>query len=356
MKNALRSLLLIVFALFILWAMGHYNLINFELIITSLRNAKSFVLATVGVQLIVFFVLLWRYVLIVRAFDVPAKTQDLAAATFVSVALGQWAPGSIAFMEAIRMGLTVRSNVSESVDNVRARLVAASFYDRLLGFIVILSMGFIFTFGLCLWQFFETNWTGHVAALAMLTAFSFFGSIALIALPFISRLNICKRLLNSAHHIVGSWTLLGSQKFSRAMQKLLGGVESFRHVLASGGTRMRRFVPAMLVSALAALLTNVTTYLAAQSLGTPISFLAITAVFPATAMAGLIPMGFAGIGGYQLLSVALLGIFGVTPHAAAGASLMQTAVSLLTSTLLGFVFMKAGFRQIKILKKSNQFA
>ncbi len=349
-KILFRSVFLLVFAALILWTMGYYNLFDFALILQALSNAKSFLIATALTQLVVFVILLYRYILIVRAFGVGVQSKDLAAATFVSVALGQWAPGSLAFMEAIRMSLTFGSDTSsEKVDGAKARLIAASFYDRLLGFVVILAIGFCVTIPVCVWQWLESGWTSTVGSLALLAVFSLGGSIALLSLPFLSRWAVSKKILLAIHSKSSEFELGKFAKFATMVSRVAGALENLRHVLAAGGTHFRRFLPAMLVSALASILTNVVTYLAALSIGTSIPFVAIVATFPVIAIVGIIPMGFAGIGGYQLVTIALLQIFGVDARVASAASLMQTAVSLLMSTFLGLLFARASLHQIKRL-------
>jgi uncharacterized protein (TIRG00374 family) len=349
MKIIFRSFALIGFAAVVLWLMGRANLIDFSMIQNAFQHEKGFVLLTIGVQLLIFILLMYRYVLTVRAFSVRVPTKDMAAATFVSVAIGQWAPGAMAIMEVIRMGLMfgTNKNVPEE-EGVKPRLVAASLYDRLIGFMVILLIGFVASSYLVLLQLKLNAAPATLAPLLALAVFSLCGTLAIIALPFVTRLSASHRILVGLHKRLGDNTQTPSP-LTRALQQALAQAEKLRHVLASGGSNLKSFSSATFVSLVASVLMSVAIYTAALAVGTPIPLTAIIASFPVVAIASLLPMGFAGMGGYQLVTVAVFHIFGVDARVAASANLLQTALSLLTCTALGLLFARSSLHQIRAL-------
>jgi len=72
-------------------------------------------------------------------------------------------------------------------------------------------------------------------------------------------------------------------------------------------------------------------------------------------LAGLLPLGFAGIGGYQLVMASIFGIFSVSPAVVASAGVLQSALSLLVNSLLGLLFARVCSGQIRaILKRRSQ--
>jgi uncharacterized protein (TIRG00374 family) len=349
MKIAIRSLLLITCAALILWLMGRANLIDFTLIMQAITNSKGFVLLTIAIQTIIFILLMWRYVLTVRAFKVRVPTKDMAAATFVSVAIGQWAPGAMAIMEVIRMGLMFGTNRNSATESgVKPRLIAASLYDRLIGFMVILFIGFLSSMFLIAKQLSGNALFADLLPLIGLAAFSLVGTAAIIAMPFLARISASKKLLLALHKYFGG-TNFSYKIWPQLLQRILSQLENLRHVLAAGDANLTTFLSPSLVSLVGSILMSVTTYTAALAVGTPIPLMAILASFPVIAIASLIPMGFAGMGGYQLVTIAVLHVFGVDAKVAASANLLQTALSLLTSTALGLLYLRPSIGQMRAL-------
>ena len=95
-------------------------------------------------------------------------------------------------------------------------------------------------------------------------------------------------------------------------------------------------------------------YYSSFAIGQPISLSAIIAVFPVMSVLTLLPLGFAGVGGQQLVAIALFDIFLLSPTAVSSASLLQNIIFIIDNTLLGLLFAHLSASHIKaILRKSS---
>jgi uncharacterized membrane protein YbhN (UPF0104 family) len=72
-------------------------------------------------------------------------------------------------------------------------------------------------------------------------------------------------------------------------------------------------------------------------------------VFPFLAIAQLLPIGFAGIGGHQLVAVALFQAFSLEASGVATVSLVQGLVSLILNTVVGVFFFQTSAHQVKAI-------
>jgi uncharacterized membrane protein YbhN (UPF0104 family) len=304
-----------------------------------------------------------RYVCVARAFAIQVRVRHLLAATFVSTALGQWAPGSLAFIEAIRLGLLLGTDKvlertgGERELSTRRRIVVSSLYDRLIGFWVILLIGFLITLALVFYSFAAGKSIGSPGVFALLL-FSGAGVAGLSAVPALARASWVAALLRAvlARFLVlrdGCSVGLGRKLFA-AVTALVRHAESMREVLANGGASYRGLVVSVLISAVSVLFSIVGTYLAAIAIGANIPFVAIAAALPVIAVASLFPLGFAGMGAYQLVSVLVFDLFSVDPRVAASANLLQTALALGVCTVLGAIFAGTSLGTLRLLVASRR--
>jgi uncharacterized membrane protein YbhN (UPF0104 family) len=96
-------------------------------------------------------------------------------------------------------------------------------------------------------------------------------------------------------------------------------------------------------------------YLCSVASGQSVPLLAALATFPVIAVAGLLPLGFAGLGGYQLIAVAVFGILGVPSNAVSSASVLQNAMQLVVNTTLGIAHLHhSGALVKKILQQRGK--
>lgn len=112
-------------------------------------------------------------------------------------------------------------------------------------------------------------------------------------------------------------------------------------------TRLRHFWKPLFYSFLCVLVQSVSTYYAALAIGNIIPYWAILATVPILAIATLLPLGFGGVGGMQVVAAISLSIFGVRPQDAASAQLLQTAINILSVSFVALFFSKLTYLQMR---------
>jgi uncharacterized membrane protein YbhN (UPF0104 family) len=365
LRSLFKALILLLIGGAILAAMWYFGLLDFSLIYKAFHSHWQWLLLLAGAQFAAMILLAVRYVFVARSFAIQVRLRHLLAATFVSTAMGQWAPGSLAFIEAIRLGLLLGTDKvsersgGEREQSTRRRIVVSSLYDRLIGFWVILLIGFLITASLVLYSFFEGR---PVAShgLFVLLFFSGAGVAGLSAVPSLARaawvIRLLREVLARLLALRDHFPVALGRKLLAAVIGLLRHAESMREVLATRGANHRGIVASVLVSAMSVFFSVVGTWLAAVSIGANIPFVAIAAALPVIAVAGLFPLGFAGMGAYQLVSIVVFDLFSVDPKVAAAANLLQTALALGVCTVLGIVFAGTSLGTLRLLVTSSREA
>jgi uncharacterized protein (TIRG00374 family) len=335
-KAALRAIVLICLGVGILFFMHREGLFDLSAVASAFAQQLPLVVVIVLSQILLAGLLLLRYGLLVRMLGLTLPWSHLASANFVSNAVGQWAPGSLAVTEILRMSLMLGAQKAQgnSLSKSASAIAVASFYDRTIGFFTMLSVGSVTTL-IALWQGVRSQalvpsfQNASFVGLGALFVFSFFSSLGLLFLPFLARskrMKIFAEFLQKkfpAHHALGK--ILA--RFLNVLEVLRQGERVLHHM----------FLP-FLISALCLFLSCFGLYLCAHAVGGQLEFGAILATFPMTALASLLPLGFAGLGGYQLVAVGAFGLFGVAPAVVSTASVLQNALLLAVNTLIGVLY------------------
>ena len=362
MKNVVRVLALMIFSAFILYLMSQWGLLKFGDIMVAFRQGKQWIAVIILTQLLLSFLLLLRYVFLLKIFEVDVHWNQASAATFVSNAVGQWAPGALAVIEFIRVGLMFgakhKSEASlNSERSLKMRLAATSLFDRLLGFFTMLATGGICSAVLLVLKWNEEIKTGHFFALVLLTVFSLSGAVFIGLLPWAARRNFTIRVLKMFSEMGPESAELKnfSHKIARLISKISLKLEVLRLEIVLGSA----YLPALLLPILASLgclaASALSIYFASCATGDRIDLGAIFATYPIVAISTLLPIGFGGMGGQQLVAVAIFGIFNLSGSAVASASLLQNGLLLIENTLLGLLFAHLSAGQIKaILAKRRE--
>ncbi len=350
-KAIIKSLVLFALCAGFLFLMQKLELLRVSDILSAFNKRPSILVFLALVQVFAVFVMMIRYALLLKVLGIKAPLKQVSSATFVSTAVGQWAPGSLAVVEVLRVGLMIGSQSTQSDSSksasetvgIKARLAIASFADRLIGFLGILFVGFVFSLVL----FVKTAQSGPSAVglngVGFLLLSSGLGTCALISMPFLVRSKLLRRLEHRLR-IHGP----RSQSFlARSWNTFLRHFETFRHNIDAGSRHPLRLVGPLLLSMLSLLLSSLSLYLAAQAIGESLDFFQIVSAFPLIALSGLLPLGFAGIGGYQLIMATIFGLFAVSPSVVASSGVLQSAVALVVNTVIGLLFARVCSQQIK---------
>lgn len=353
MKILLRTLLLVLLCIGFLFFMHRLGFLRTEDIVSAFETRPLTLLMIAGVQLLTAFVMMIRYSALLGVLGIAAPLRQVSSATFVSTAVGQWAPGSLAVVEVLRVGLMLGSQSatpkergdSGRMAGIKARLAIASFADRLIGFLGILVLGFIFS----AYLFFQTvppdGQREFLKGPGILLLSSGIGSFLLLTTPFLVRLGLLRNLERrwkvhgpAAQALSGRWRNLFLRHF-----------ETLRHDVDAASRHPRRLLVPLLISMSSLLLTSLSLYLSALAIGESLSFLQIVCAYPLIALSALLPLGFAGIGGYQLIMASIFSIFAVSPALVASAGVLQSAVLLLVNTAVGLLYAHISSGQIRAI-------
>lgn len=353
MKILLRALLLFLLCLGFLFFMHRFGFLRSDDIVNAFESRPLTLLMIAGVQLLTAFFMMIRYSALLRVLGIAAPLRQVSSATFVSTAVGQWAPGSLAVVEVLRVGLMLGSQSAAPKENgdsgrmagIKARLAIASFADRLIGFLGILVLGFIFS----LYLYFQTDspavQSEYLNGPGLLLLSSGLGSFLLLTTPLLVRLSPLRNLERrwkahgaAAQSLSGRWRNMFLRHF-----------ETLRHDVDAASRHPRRLLVPLLISMSSLLLTSFSLYLSALAIGESLSFLQIVCAYPLISLSALLPLGFAGIGGYQLIMASIFSIFAVSPALVASAGVLQSAVLLLVNTAVGLFYAHISSGQIKTI-------
>ncbi len=356
MKNVVRVLALMIFSAFILYLMSQWGLLKIGDIVLAFQHGKQWIFVIVVTQLLLSFLLLFRYVCLLKVFKVDVHLQQASAATFVSNAVGQWAPGALAVIEFIRMGLMFgakhKSDASlNSERSLKMRLAATSLFDRLLGFFTMLATGGICSAVLLALKWNEEIKTGHLIALVLLTLFSLSGAVFIGLLPWMARWKLTTHVLKLLSESHDSLAQNDSFKFKmmRVISKVSLKLETLRLEIVLGSQNLPDLILPILASLGCLAASSLSVYFASCATGDRIELGAIFATYPIVAISTLLPIGFGGMGGQQLVAVAIFGIFNLSGSAVASASLLQNGLLLIENTLLGLLYAHLSAGQIKAI-------
>ena len=310
-KSVIRVAVLSGLGIGVLYLMTHYGLLDVDSIFHAFQKGYWWVALIILSQIALAFLMMVRYFYVLRSVGIEATFSQVISASFVSNGLGQWAPGSIAITEMIRVGLILGS---EARTDSKLRVAMASIIDRLVGFFVILTLGGITSLSLFGHQFQILEKIGPAQwSLLALGVVSLGGGFALGLFPFVSQWKLFHLLFD---------------RFER--------VSHFQREISDCLSEPRKLVLPVLLSFLCFFTSCWGLYAASVASGAAVPLLATFATFPVIAVSGLLPLGFGGLGGYQLVAVGVFGILGIPSSAVSSASLLQNAMALVVNTLLGF--------------------
>lgn len=346
-KSVLRSLGLMVLAFGFLLLMQKFGFLRLSDIAKAFSAHPKTIVGICALQIAASVVMMLRYWRLLNLFGIDTHLKQASSATFVSAALGQWFPGSLAVVEVLRVSLMFggESNsrpLGRKADvGLKSRLAIVSLVDRLVGFLGILIMGCVFSgYLLVKMSLGEGDSLGGVIFLFVLAAF---GVLALVGLPFIVRLKLIRHLKDRRVALNEE----GEGFWRKTLAKVYGHLEAIRHDIEAGTRHPIRLVGPVLMSMVSLLLTSTTLFMSARALAVSLDLFQIICVFPIISVAALLPLGFAGIGGYQLVMASVFSIFAVSPSVVASAGVLQSALQLLANTFLGLLFFKICFTQIR---------
>lgn len=329
-SRILKSLIIGLLGFLCLYLMQHWNLINFSEVGNSFRKHPKLILCAVLLQILVCFLAAIRYLFLLRVFETSVGLKNVLTSTFIGNAVGQWFPGSLAFIEMIRYGLVLGSThkLDHLPTNKAGRLACASLFDRLIGLYVMFLFGFMssaYVF-LRLWRTQHSfDYTFYVVGIVC-----FVSLISTLFMSFLPQI-VTSSFFNK---------ICSTIPFCKRVQRIFLSAD-----LQSKKTR--EYALPLLLSLAALICMNFSTFFCAQALSGHIPLTAIFSTVALVSISTLLPLGIGGIGGFQLFAAFIYSVFDVSAKVAAHAQLLQNLINLLSLSLAALFFIPHGFQHMK---------
>ena len=379
MKIFIKSIFLVLVSCLIIYFMARNNFLHIESLKSAFIIHRKLIFIILILQIILCFVTTLRYFSLLNLFQIKVDFKNVTAATFVSNALGLWMPGSMAFIEIIRISLMIgaehklhsdeaaqlyketeeKEKKNKTQLSLRSRLTTASLFDRLIGLWSMLIIGLFFIGWTLLHHLNEIIHTNSYEYIGLICMFIFTLSLFIFItfLPYFSSKLIIRKTLN---HIERFFLRLFRRSFfNRFLKKLVFEINSILDAISHGGKQFNKFLIPILYSFLCVFIQAFAIYYAAMAISSIIPFSAILATISILALATILPIGFGGVGGVQIIAAIALSFFGVSPQIAASAQLLQTAINIVAISFAGLFFLQLTSKQVKSilnlykLKKRN---
>ena len=249
-----------------------------------------------------------RYRATLQAFRLQLPFRNVITACTVSACIAPWLPGSAAAGEAIRTGLLLARGAAAAP---MGRVLAATGVDNGIRLFLELAIGFWAGVLLLL-----TGMGRRSAELGGLVLILGMGWTALGALPLL--------------------LLSGPLRWLPIPQP---GLQRFIATVRDGLHLPRALLPSFLYGLAPTLLNALGFFLAAQAVHARIDLLSILVVYPLLLIGSLFPLGIAGIGGNQLITVGAFALLEIPGQDATSAELLHTGVVLVLNGLILLPFL-----------------
>ena len=332
LKNLIRTAILICVSaslIFVLHYLGWLQVADLKLAFE--RNTIWVVAAVLG-QVMIAMLSIVRYVLALMVSQVSVSIQNVAAASLISQAIGQWFSGSLAIMEAARFGIMLGDSSTAAEPNRRKwqlRLVTSSLFERVIGQATMLVCGGLASLAVA---FFKTDPLRTPFVWFSLIGMSLVGGFTLGATPLIVNVPIVRKLMqpieikkgNNPIMILIERTLSGAIKMLQKCANALKECTSACMWWTQVGMSVSLWLS-----------TSLTFYFTLRATEAEVSLLAVAASLPLMTVASIVPLGFAGFGGNQLVTVAVLGLLDYPLKEIIAASLLSNCITLIVQTVLG---------------------
>lgn len=368
MKTLIKFIILFLFSAVAIYFLFSQKIIDINALKSSFENHKKIIILVAFIQILSCLFMTLRYFSLLKIFQIKTDFQNVLAATFVSNGVGQWMPGSMAFIEVIRIGLMigadkntsqklavkkeleVKENLAELA--LKSKLAAVSIMDRLVGILVMLFFGLNITLFIYFKMTSENNPNSNSLLNFLILSLAFF--VMIIILPLLSRSNIFRRFLTRIERI--TLNIFKRGFLHKLIKKLFQEVNSLFDAIVLGSRKLFLFWKPILFSIICVFLSCLGMYLCGIAVSGKIPFEAILATISIMSIASLLPIGLGGMGGMQIIAAIVFSIFQVSPQSASSAQLLQTAVNLLAVSAVGLLFARLSAKQIHaiLLSRKNQ--
>ncbi len=326
MKSFLKSTALILTTVFFVYLMNRFNWVDLSDFRRAFNEGKIWIAWACVAQLFLAAGMLVRYHFILKFFDLNVPFVKTTQATFVGNGLGQWAPGSMAFIEVIRLGLMIGT----SDNGTKSKLAVVSLYDRLIGFFCILVLGSFAAGYLAI----KSGSHDTHSSMLVLMGLSLLGAACIAATPFVAGSEVLNALFRKL-------TLKG------AAHQLIEKINVLRLDLSWNGKSYMGLAAPILFSFGSIFCAIYAIYFCSIALNIQLDFASLTSVYPIVSVLGLLPLGIGGIGGQQLLIASVVALVGVNSQDMAAACLLQAGLILIQYTIFAIPFVPSTLSHLR---------
>lgn len=322
------SALLLALSVAIIWLLWRYGLVDFDSLLQAYRHQYLLLALAALCVLATSIVGILRHLWALSVLNVKVPKVSVVAANIIGQAIAIWAPGNIAVMEGLRMGLLVRPlRSADDVAQATSRMAMASIFDRTT------SLAALFLTGAAgaLYPYLARpeGFRGSYLLIGLGVAYVILGAVLLCA----------PQIASTGLFVWIAARLDGAKQAPHPLAKRAAGMLRHMHDAAA---HWRAHKNATLVTgalaAVIAILFSLTMWIASVAVGSPVPLWLATALFPSSIIAAIFPIGFAGLGGPQLLAIAVYAPFGVDARTVATMTLLQSTVTVAVQTMLGLVW------------------
>lgn len=333
-----RNLALASFSALLVGLLFYFDLIELGQVRTAFRDHALILALNVVCLLALSLLSVLRHLWVLGVVGVSIPWPRVAAANLVSQAIGQWAPGSMAVSELVRMGLMLGD--TRTSPEAASRIAVAAIVDRLIG------LGMTFAVGAFAGALLVVTSSRQAALLLPLSLVCLLLGAFLIVLPLLGGPARFDALALRIH-------ANGDSRIARLSRSLASALSQVGKAAAHWRSRPRAVLVTIALSTAATLLVSASGYLTTVAVDDPISFLLLAAILPLNIISVILPIGFAGFGGPQLVAVALFAPFGVSPKTILALTLVQNTLVLGVQTTLGLLFGSAYGKNLAAIARAR---
>jgi len=340
-KHLLRLLFMVIASIGILWLLKIIGFLNLQLFLDAFKQNKIRIASIISVLIFVVVLGIVKLFYLLKLVAINTKFSEVAGASFISQAIGQWFPGSMVVTDVFRFGLMVGIGKKSEFSNdfqensiLKSRIAVALFIDRVFGLGMMFIVGSACSIFLILAH--DPN-VKYPAILFLLTLLSLIIGISFLLIPFVAHA-IFMNKLSTYLETKAQRLISGKKKNSRLSQfitRIFTALASILKTLDQALMNRRALINPLILSLSICLLNSLAFYLSALSISRHIPFLVILILVPFTILSMLLPLGFAGYGGQQLMAVGVFGLFEVNPETVVASSLVLTTLALAVYTFCG---------------------
>lgn len=344
MKNIFKISALALLSSMIIWFLSQKNLLHFDLIKSAFAHSMWLILGIAALQIFNYLSMSLRYQVILKILNFNQKFKNVLAVTFIGNGLGQWLPGSLAFIEVIRVGLITKAmnkNQSTSSQDV-GYLAIASLFDRLIGLFIGLFIGtWISIYFLCT---LKNDDIGNFLLLLFVSGFNISMCFVILLLPLFAGSKLMQHFLARGERIC--LRFVSHQKFHTMIIAFFHKTNGLIRFFAKNGQNYKLFFIPMGLSLCSFLGFALSLQVASYALGATLPFLVTLTSVAILSLVTALPISVGGIGIPQLITAILFGAFGANSAQAASAQFLQTGITLITISICAIFYLPRMMKEI----------